>query len=166
MNKYIADGKLVWSSPKIQTQMGAKDALVKIGSLNCGLEDTFAYYEEKDLVEGFKKTCAFQPRVIKQNRGSAGEGIWLCWLWDKEKDAKIEQYPAKEFDMAKLGKDAGATVLGDDDWLKLMEMNDNHVEYHSVKEVGDGRSAPPPRKKKSRRADTGPCPRKKIVRGV
>ena len=77
MNKYISDGKLVWSSPKIQTQMGAKDALVKIGSLDCGLEDTFAYYEEKDLVEGFKKTCAFQPRVVKQNRGSAGEGFNL-----------------------------------------------------------------------------------------
>merc|ERR1711879_914974 len=27
MNKYIGAGKLVWSSPKVQTQMGAKDAL-------------------------------------------------------------------------------------------------------------------------------------------
>ena len=43
MNEYIAAGKLVWSSPKIQTQMGAKDALVNIGKLNCGLEDTYAY---------------------------------------------------------------------------------------------------------------------------
>ena len=82
MNQYIKDGKLIWSSPKIQTQMGAKDALVKIGKLNCGLEDTLAYYSEAELVDGFKKTCAFNPRVIKQNRGSAGEGIWLCWLWD------------------------------------------------------------------------------------
>merc|ERR1719316_675683 len=54
MNKYIADGKLVWSSPKIQTQMGAKDALVKIGKLNCGLEDTYAYYTEETFVAGFK----------------------------------------------------------------------------------------------------------------
>merc|ERR1719284_1761595 len=85
MNSYISKGKLIWSSPKIQTQMGAKDALVNIGKLNCGLEDTYAYYSEEDLITGFKKTMAFQPRVIKQNRGSAGEGIWLCWLWDKEK---------------------------------------------------------------------------------
>merc|ERR1719375_257171 len=35
MNEYITQGVLVWSSPKIQTQMGAKDALVKIGNLNC-----------------------------------------------------------------------------------------------------------------------------------
>ena len=125
MNKYIAQGKLVWSSPKIQTQMGAKDALVKIGHLNCGLADTFAYYSEQELIDGFKATCAFQPRVIKQNRGSAGEGIWLCWLWDRATDKKVEIYPAKYF---------GEVRLGDDDYLKLMEMNDNHVEYHTVKE--------------------------------
>ena len=125
MNKYISEGKLVWSSPKIQTQMGAKDALVNIGNLNCGLTDTFAYYTEKELIAGFKKTCAFQPRVIKQNRGSAGEGIWLCWLWDKAADKKIEIYPSATF---------GAKSLGDTDYLKLMEMNDNHVEYHTVKE--------------------------------
>merc|ERR1719149_87915 len=125
MNDYISKGKLVWSSPKIQTQMGAKDALVKIGHLNCGLQDTYAYYSEEELYAGFKKCCAFQPRVIKQNRGSAGEGIWLCWLWDKAKDEKIEIYPSKSF---------GESSLGDDDYLKLMEMNDNHVEKHTVKE--------------------------------
>ena len=125
MNEYIAKGKLVWSSPKIQTQMGAKDALVNIGKLNCGLEDTYAYYSEEDLIAGFKKTCAFQPRVIKQNRGSAGEGIWLCWLWDKESDTKVEIYPSKSL---------GEVSLDDDSYLKLMEMNDNHVEYHTVKE--------------------------------
>merc|ERR1719454_224666 len=125
MNDYISKGKLVWSSPKIQTQMGAKDALVNIGKLNCGLEDTYAYYEAEELIEGFKKTCAFQPRVIKQNRGSAGEGIWLCWLWDKEADTKIAVYPSKTL---------GEVSLGDEDYVKLMEMNDNHVEYHTVAE--------------------------------
>mgnify|MGYP003298332338 CR=1 FL=1 len=125
MNEYIKGGMLVWSSPKIQTQMGAKDALVNIGKLNCGLEDTYAYYSEDDLIAGFKKTCAFQPRVIKQNRGSAGEGIWLCWLWDKASDSKVEVYTAKAY---------GEKALADDEHLKLMEMNDNHVEYHTVKE--------------------------------
>ena len=56
MNKYISEGKLVWSSPKIQTQMGAKDALVKIGKLNCGLEDTYAYYTEEELITGLTTT--------------------------------------------------------------------------------------------------------------
>ena len=56
--------------------------------------------------------------MIKQNRGSAGEGIWLVWL-DSGK------YPSKNF---------GDVSLGDGDKLKLMEMNDNHVEYHTVGE--------------------------------
>ena len=37
----------------------------------------------------------------------------------------VESYPAKTF---------GEKELADDDMLKLMEMNDNHVEYHTVKE--------------------------------
>ena len=130
MNSYIAKGKLVWSSPKIQTQMGAKDALCKIGMLGCGLPDTPAYYEPAELEVGFKSTCAYQPRVIKQNRGSAGEGIWLCWLADANKEmVPLHEYPSKAYEGPGLG-----TQLNDGDMLKLMEMNDNHVEYHTVKE--------------------------------
>merc|ERR1712113_1229297 len=117
MTELIGKGKLVWSSPKVQTQMGAKDALVQIKDLAVGLKDTFAYYTKEELCETFKKTMAFQPRVIKQNRGSAGEGIWLCWLEGKE-----------------YCKTFGEASLEDGDKLKLMEMNDNHVEMHTVKE--------------------------------
>ncbi|KAJ8607114.1 hypothetical protein CTAYLR_009164 [Chrysophaeum taylorii] len=117
MNSMIAKGKAVWSSPGVQTNMGAKDALCKIASMKCGLVDTFAYYDAETLEKKFKQTMAFQPRVIKQNRGSAGEGIWLCWLEGKEYCKKF-----------------GDASLEDSDKLKLMEMNDNHVEYHTVKE--------------------------------
>jgi len=117
MNSLIAKNKLVWSSPEVQTKMGAKDALCQIANMGCGLVDTFAYYDAETLEKTFKQTMAFQPRVIKQNRGSAGEGIWLCWLEDKE--------------YCKTFKEAS---LEDGDKLKLMEMNDNHVEYHTVKE--------------------------------
>ena len=79
MNSLLSKGKLVWSSPGVQTQMGSKDALVVIMKLNSGLVSTFVYCNAKELEEGFKKTCAFQPRMIKQNR-AAGEGIWLVWL--------------------------------------------------------------------------------------
>jgi len=101
----------------VQTKMGAKDALVKIRQLSCGLMDTFAYYTKAELEKGFKKSMAFQPRVIKQNRGSAGEGIWLVWLEGKNYCKKY-----------------GDAVLTNKDKLKLMEMNDNHVEYHTVGE--------------------------------
>ena len=117
MNSMLAKGKLVWSSPEVQTKMGAKDALCKIANMGCGLVDTFAYYDAETLEATFKKTMAFQPRVLKQNRGSAGEGIWLCWLEGKEYCSTF-----------------GEASLNDGDRLKLMEMNDNHVEYHTVKE--------------------------------
>jgi hypothetical protein len=117
MNEFVKAGKPVWSSPDVQTKMGAKDALVQINSLSCGLPDTLAYYTPAELESGFKKTMAFQPRVIKQNRGSAGEGIWLCWLMGK-----------------KYCKNYGDSALDDGDWLKLMEMNDNHTEYHTCGE--------------------------------
>jgi hypothetical protein len=142
MNLYIGKGKLVWSSPKIQTQMGAKDALVCIKDLGCGLPDTLAFYSEEELSAGFKATCAYQPRVIKQNRGSAGEGIWLCWLATAAKEmVPLHEYPSKAFEGPGKG-----TLLADTDMLKLMEMNDNHVEYHTVKEFltfcVDGPTAP------------------------
>merc|ERR1719191_993419 len=82
-----------------------------------GLPDTLAYYNREELENGFRKTCAFQPRVIKQNRGVAGEGIWLCWLEGKD-----------------YCRNYGDSLLDDNDKLKLMEMNDNHVEYHTVGE--------------------------------
>ena len=63
MNTYIAQGKLVWSSPKIQTQMGAKDALVKIGKLGCGLPDTLAYYDAEELDDGLQGDAAPTSRA-------------------------------------------------------------------------------------------------------
>ena len=68
-------GIQVWPSPDVMEKMGAKDALCKVATMNIGLEDTLAYYSPEEFAAGFKKTMAFQPRVIKQNRGSSGEGI-------------------------------------------------------------------------------------------
>merc|ERR1711972_1097798 len=110
-------GVQVWPSPDVMEFMGAKDALCKVASLNIGLPDTLAYYTEQSFAEGFKKTMAFQPRVIKQNRGSSGEGIWIiklksgnyCWTY-------------------------GERSCADDEVLDMMEANDNHAEEHTVAE--------------------------------
>ncbi|KAH8047005.1 hypothetical protein JL722_13343 [Aureococcus anophagefferens] len=90
LEDFGAWGKPVWSSPEVQTKMGAKDALVKIANLKCGLPDTFAYYDAATFEARFKQTMAFQPRVLKQNRGSAGEGIWLCWLANADRDGALD----------------------------------------------------------------------------
>lgn len=85
--------------------------------MDFGLEDTLGYYSPDDIKVGFAKTIAFQPRVVKQNRGSAGEGIWIIKL-------KSGQYC----------KTYGEKSAPDDEMLILTEANDNHVEEHTVAE--------------------------------
>merc|ERR1711977_203923 len=107
-------GKQVWPSPDVMEKMGAKDALCKVAKLNIGLEDTLAYYDEAEFSAGFKKTMKFQPRVIKQNRGSAGEGIWIIKL-------KAGDYCST----------FGEKSCEDGELLDMMEANDNHAEEKS-----------------------------------
>ena len=111
-------GILVMSTPELIRAMGAKDALVKIKHLQVGLEDTEVYTTPDQMEEGFRKTIAFQPRVLKQNRGSQGEGIWICKLQDET------QYCAN----------FGDAIADLDTPLVLMEAFDNHIEHHTVGE--------------------------------
>jgi len=107
----------VWPTPETMSKMGAKDALCQIKSMDFGLEDTFGYYSPEDIGKDLRKTVAFQPRVVKQNRGSAGEGIWIIKL-------KSGDY-CKTF---------GEREAADDEVLILKEANDNHIEEHTVSE--------------------------------
>merc|ERR1719199_1729399 len=111
------EGIQAWPSPDVMEFMGAKDALTKIATLNIGLEDTLTYYEEAAFIEGFKKTMAYQPRVIKQNRGSSGEGIWIIKLKEGNYCSTF-----------------GERSCEDSEVLSLMEANDNHAEEHTVAE--------------------------------
>ncbi|CAJ1348552.1 unnamed protein product [Effrenium voratum] len=110
-------GVQVWPSPDVMEKMGAKDALCKVATMSIGLEDTLAYYSPEEFAAGFKKTMAFQPRVIKQNRGSSGEGIWIIKLKD-----------------GNYCKEYGERLCEDGEKLSLMEANDNHEEEHTVAE--------------------------------
>jgi len=76
-NELAAKGVKLMSAPVVRTKMGAKDALVKIKDLSCGMNDTYAYYDIPSFKENFPKTVATGIRVLKQNRGSQGEGIWV-----------------------------------------------------------------------------------------
>jgi len=107
----------VWPTPANMELMGAKDALTKIKDMDFGLPDTLGYYSPDDIKSGFAKTIAFQKRVVKQNRGSSGEGIWII-------DLKSGNY------CAKYGDRSAAM----DEMLVCKEANDNHVEEHTVAE--------------------------------
>jgi len=113
----VAEQIPVWPTPANMELMGAKDALTKIKDMDFGLPDTLGYYSPEEIKEGFPKTIAFQKRVVKQNRGSAGEGIWII-------DLKEGNY-CKEF---------GERAAGMDEMLVCTEANDNHVEEHTVAE--------------------------------
>merc|ERR1719254_361312 len=107
----------VWPSPDVMEFMGAKDALTKIKDLNIGMPDTGTYFTEEEFIDGFKKSMKFTPRVIKQNRGSSGEGIWIINLKSKDYCAAF-----------------GDDTVEDSDELILMEANDNPIENHTVGE--------------------------------
>jgi len=113
----VAEKIPVWPTPETMEKMGAKDALCMVKDMDFGLEDTLGYYCPEDMETGFRETIAFQPRVVKQNRGSAGEGIWIVKLKSGE---YCETYKGKS--------------AGDDEVLLLKEANDNHEEEHTVKE--------------------------------
>jgi len=70
------------------------------------------------MTTGFPKSIAFQPRVVKQNRGSAGEGIWIIKLKDESK--YCEKYGDRSCEL--------------DEVLVCKEANDFHVEEHTVGE--------------------------------
>jgi glutathione synthase/RimK-type ligase-like ATP-grasp enzyme len=81
VNELLADvaskGVVAMSHPEVMRRMGAKDALVKIRDLSCGMKDTYAYYTIEEFKKGFPETIKLGVRVLKQNRGSQGEGIWV-----------------------------------------------------------------------------------------
>lgn len=123
-----AKGMPMWPSPDVMAKMGAKDALCKVKDMDFGLPDTFGYYSPEDMKRDFPKGIAFQPRVVKQNRGSAGEGIWIARL-------KSGEY-CQNF---------GDRVAAGDEIITLMEANDSHIEEHTIDEFiefcANGRSA-------------------------
>lgn len=92
--------------PDAMIGYGAKDALVKLTSTSLVPEDTFAYYKVEELHEQFPSALAKGERVLKQNRGSTGEGIWRVSLVDPTETTPTLQSK-----------------------IKCTEAKDNHVEY-------------------------------------
>ena len=109
LREMAAKGKAAMAHPDVMVKMGAKDALVKIRDLSCGLHDTYAYYDIPTFKSTFPKSVANNTRVLKQNRGSQGEGIWVC---------KVKA--------GQSGPVTGSTVLD------LQEAVDNHKEERTL----------------------------------
>ena len=107
-----ASGVIGMPHPDAMVGYGAKDALVKLRDTGLVPPDTLAYYTIGEFREGFPTTLALGRRVLKQNRGSTGEGIWLVSVDDPR------PLPG------------GPVPL--DFRVKCVEAVDNHVEHHPL----------------------------------
>jgi glutathione synthase/RimK-type ligase-like ATP-grasp enzyme len=114
LRELCAAGLVGMPHPDAMVGYGAKDALVKIRDTGLVPPDTDAYYSVAELHEKFPVTLAGGRRVLKQNRGSTGEGIWLVSVDDTR--------PLPE----------GRVPL--DARVKCVEAVDNHVEHHELGE--------------------------------
>lgn len=114
LRKLYVNGVKGMPHPDVMIRFGAKDALVKLRDTDLVPEDTFAYYDIDTFKNSFPKTLLHGERVLKQNRGSTGEGIWRVQLVDELSDVSdVEAVPLT----AKV---------------KCTEAKDNHVEYHEL----------------------------------
>lgn len=106
------------SHPDSMISFGAKSALVKLNKTGLVPEDTYVYYDIPDFKKSFPKTLSYGERVLKQNRGSTGEGIWRVQVEDER--------PYKPGDVLPL-----------DTKIKCTEAVDNHVEHRTLGEYMD-----------------------------
>lgn len=112
--KLYDNGLVAMPHPEAMTGYGAKDALVKIRETPSGLPDTYAYYDLDSFKKQFPASIATHDRVLKQNRGSTGEGIWV-----------VKPHGWTRGSGYKLTKDTE---------LSCTEMNDNHTEIRKLGE--------------------------------
>ncbi|TEY03029.1 Cj0069 family protein [Campylobacter sp. US33a] len=115
LRKLCNDGLVGMPHPDAMIGYGAKDALTKLADTDLVPSDTYAYYDIKTFKENFVKSLAKGERVLKQNRGSTGEGIWRVSV---ESEFNGDSVPLN----AKI---------------KCTEAKDNHVEHRELCEFMD-----------------------------
>ncbi len=91
-------------------RFGAKDALAKLADTDLVPTDTYSYYTIEEFEKTFPKSISYGTRVLKQNRGSTGSGIWRVEVVDST-----------------LGDYEAGDTLPLDTVVKCTEAVDNHV---------------------------------------
>lgn len=99
--------------PDAMIAYGAKNSVEKLKGSEIVPDDVYTYYDFDTLKEKFPKSLENGVRVIKQNRGSTGEGIWRVEVIEAEKYKNKIPLNAK---------------------LKLTEARDNHTEEKTLQE--------------------------------
>jgi hypothetical protein len=99
--------------PDVQIRLGSKHALTELAGTGLVPDDTYTYFEEEKFFKQFPKTLSLGERVLKQNRGSTGNGIWRVSV-----EGEVEK-----------GKDVPLDTL-----IKCTEAMDNHVEINKLQD--------------------------------
>lgn len=113
LRELVSAGIVGLPHPDAMVAYGAKNSVERLKGTNIVPEDVYTYYDFDTLKDNFPKSLAKGVRVLKQNRGSTGEGIWRVEVIDKDK------YKGK------IPLDAK---------LKLTEAKDNHTEEKNLQE--------------------------------
>jgi glutathione synthase/RimK-type ligase-like ATP-grasp enzyme len=103
--------------PNAMINYGAKNSIERLKGTSLVPEDVVTYYDFESFKATFPTMLKKGVRVLKQNRGSTGEGIW-----------RVEVLSSTE--------EADGT-LSLDSTLKLTEAKDNHVEEKTLGEFID-----------------------------
>lgn len=117
LRELVQQGVAALPHPDVMIYYGAKNAVEQLKATKLVPDDVYTYYDLTTLKEQFPKTLALGERVLKQNRGSTGEGIWRVELLDSDEiiDGLVNQ----------------------DAMVKLTEARDNHTETKTLGEFLD-----------------------------
>lgn len=113
LRELVTNGVEGLPHPDAMIAYGAKNSVEKLKGSPLVPEDVYTYYDFDTLKEMLPKTLKKGVRVLKQNRGSTGEGIW-----------RVELLNAEKFN-GKIPMDAK---------LKLTEAKDNHTEEKTIQD--------------------------------
>lgn len=115
LRKLSSDGMIGIPHPDSMINFGSKLTLVKLNKTGLTPEDTYSYFDIDTFRQNFPTSLSYNERVLKQNRGSIGEGIWRVVVADE----RYSNHKAGE-------------PLPLDTKLKLTEAFDNHIEYQQL----------------------------------
>lgn len=117
LRELVGNGVEGLPHPDAMINYGAKNSIEGLKGTDLVPSDVITYYDFETFKTTFPKMLENGERVLKQNRGSTGEGIWRVSVQERIND-----------------ENGG---IGLDSVLKLTEAKDNHVEIKTLGEYID-----------------------------